>query len=236
MVMFLTAPIQANGQDTADSVAPVDSPIMPAVSPIQVVAPTQETQPFSRVMYILDVSGSMRGELPEAIRAVDIFMTDGFQAAVVTFNETHARWTGVNEPCRHGPERKCDQKCLPPGWCWMPKHRIELFQHLSSFAGSGNTMPQSAIEYAYQKAPSECLIVFISDGGFDTEAAVKAARDGAAWRAAQQLEPTPLLVWSTVYNAGEMSSLVELARVGGAGLWRAETPRDREPPTAQGAQ
>lgn len=218
------------GQDSAAETVPVDSPTIPSPEPEVVIQPTQELAPFNRVIYVLDVSGSMRDVLPVAIRTVDVFMTDDFQAAVVTFNATHERWPGVTEPCGHAVGERCTDRCLPAGWCRLPLHFPELMTHLSSFVGAGDTRPASAIDYALRNAPAECLIVFISDGGFPGDPVIEAAWAGIEWRAEQGLAPVQILVWSTVEEADKQLPLVALARIGGGGLWRARPPEVQEPP------
>jgi Mg-chelatase subunit ChlD len=186
--------------------------------------------PFSKVIYVLDVSGSMRGELAEAIRTIDVFMTDDFGAAAVTFNAEHARWKGVENHHGHDATAPCNNRCSPAGWCRMPEHRLELLAHLNSFIGDGDTQPASAVAYAIRNAPAECLIVFISDGGFVGAPVVDAAKAGIAWRKEQEMAPVQLLVWSTKKDADKQTSLVDLAKIGGGGLWRAKPPEDQETP------
>lgn len=206
------------------------SPSQPSPEPDVVIQPTGELAPFSKVIYVLDVSGSMKGVLPEAIRTVDIFMTDDFRAAVVTFNALHARWEGVEDHFEHATGVPCNKRCSPAGWCRMPEHRPELLEHLSSFEGSGDTQPASAVAYALRTAPAECLIVFISDGGFGGDPVVEAAKTGIAWRAEQGLPPVQILVWSTAREADKQTALVSLAKIGGGGLWRARPPEAQETP------
>jgi len=217
---------QVTGPQADDGVADIESVVAPM--PLQVQAPTQQPVPFDRVMYVLDVSGSMRSALPDAIAVTDTFCNDGFKAAVVTFNSSHAVWEGIPEPCRHPADVECGRNCLEAGWSWMPTHRQQMLQHLQSFTGTGGTDPTSALDYAIKNAPAGTLIVFISDGDFNhnqENGPISAVRTAQAWRLAQKLAPVQMLVWATSEVDSQRESLVELARLGGSGLWRADTRR-----------
>lgn len=230
--MFLGWSTSAPCQDIPEDTAPVMSRSVVPV-PVQVLPPSEEIAQFSKVMYVLDVSGSMKSILPLAIRATDVFTSDGFQAAVITFTNSHARWGGVDEPCKHPPDERCGHNCLPAGWCWMPKHRDVLLGYLSSFPGHGNTDPSSAITAAYRDAPDNCLIVFISDGAFNGAGPATAATEGAEARKKEGKPPVQMLVWGTDIDACGKDSLVHLAKIGRGGLWRAEQQEDHEEPAAQ---
>lgn len=207
--------------------------------PLQVRAPTQAALPYDRIMYVLDVSGSMKTQLEEAIRVTGTFASDSYKVSVVTFNETHECWEGVREPCRHPEDEACGENCLESGWAWMPIHHPELMAHLGSFKGNGGTNPTSALDYAFKHAPARTLIVFISDGDFCVErqndeqeqeapragplAAVRAAQ---AWRRQQNLAPVQMLVWAPNEVDSQRESLVSLAALGGGGLWRPATTQN----------
>ena len=213
-------------------IAPVTSPApTPPPLPLQVQAPTQPAIPFDRVMYVLDVSGSMRGALSQAIRVTGVFGSDDSKVAVVTFHSTHSRWEGVRESCetKHARDEPHGRHCLEAGWCFMPKHNEELMGHLSSFGGTGGTDPTSALEYAYKNAPAGTLIVFISDGQDMGSpimlSATAAIRRAKKWRVDQKRDPVQMLVWATSEADSERESLRILARLGGGGLWRADTRR-----------
>jgi len=184
-------------------------------------------------MYVLDVSCSMSSELAKAIAVTDVFCSDGFKATAVTFTETHQRWAGVKEPHRHLPTEPHGRNCLEDGWAWMPAHRTELLTHLRNISASGGTDPTSALNYAIKNAPVGTLIVFISDGMFShTDGEVDgqrvpgpqtAIRAAQTWRRKQKLAPVQMLVWATSEADSQRESLVELAKLGGGGLWRADS-------------
>lgn len=209
-------------EELQDDEAPIESGTPNPPRPLQVQRPSEHHRPYDRVMYVLDVSCSMAEKLPDAIRVADSFVNDGFKAAVVTFTESHVRWDGVSVPCEHPETEECRDNCLEPGWAWMPAHRQELFRYLASFDGSGNTDPTAALDYAYKNAPSGTLIVFISDGIFQSPegepfGTVRAAK---RWRQEQQLTPVQMLVWAPSPIDAQRESLIELAQLGGMGLWR----------------
>lgn len=226
--------------DNPEAVAP-DAPTTPPPMPLQVMAPTQKALPFDRVMYVLDVSCSMTDKLADAIRVTDTFSSDGFKATAVTFTTHYERWSGVPYPCQHAKDEACGRNCLEPGWAWMPLHRRELFQHLLRYAATGTTAPTEALLYAIKNAPEGTLIVFISDGEFayeDPESVIvpmlpgpnqmgpiSAMRSAMAWRQKQKLAPVEILVWATSEDDSKRGSLIEMAKVGGGGLWRADTRR-----------
>jgi len=202
----------------------------PPPTPIQVIAPTQELRPYERIMYVLDVSCSMRGELPDAISATSVFCSDGFKAAVVTYASGFGRWVGVKESCNHPPSEPCSKRCPEDGWIQMPKQQKEFYEYLNSLDASGGTVPGPALEYAIRNVPADTLIVFISDGDFRTENAIPEARAALDWRRDSNIAPVQILVWSTNAEAQKQEALVELANLGGGGLWRAETPLHIKPP------
>ena len=237
-VMFATAPVFGQGlppipfPPPQGDVAPVTSPApTPPPLPLQVLAPTQRAVPFDRVMYVLDVSGSMRGSLAEAIRVTGVFASDDMKVSVVTFHDSHQRWDGVRESCetKHMRDEPHGRHCLEPGWCFIPKHNEELMSHLGSFGGTGGTDPTSALEYAYKNAPAGTLIVLVSDGQ-DMGAPImttasNAIRQAKAWRAARKMDPVQMLVWATSEEDSKRESLRILAELGGGGLWRADSRR-----------
>jgi hypothetical protein len=234
LVMALTTQAfaqQVPSPQPEDDIAPVESPLSPM--PLQVQPPTQRILPYDRVMYVLDVSCSMSKKLAEAITVTDAFVSDGFKAAVVTFSDTHSRWGGVRVPCKHPEGARHSAICVEEGWSLMPTHRTELFQHLRTFSGTGGTSPTSALDYAIKNVPSGTLIVFISDGDFthldeeSEEGAVagplSTVRSAIAWRRNRKLAPVQMLVWATSKADSQRESLTELAKLGGSGLWRADT-------------
>ena len=206
----------------------------PPPMPLQVVPATQQFRHYNRITYVLDVSCSMSGALVNAISVVDVFASDSFKASVITFSDTHYQWEGV--PCEHKKEKKNHTKnCLPPGWVWMPKHRKQLFRHLKAFSGEGGTNPASALEHAIRTAPDETLIVFISDGAFSirdgiiggerVRGAASVIRAAQVWRRKEKLAPVQILIWATSEADSKRETLVELAKLGGGGLWRADVRR-----------
>lgn len=223
--------VLACSQVLAQQIAPVESKMLPAPLPLVVMPPTMKARPFNRIMYVLDVSGSMSSHLADAIRVTGTFGSDDSRVAVITFNDTHERWKGVKVPCHHLPAEEHNNSCLEPGWAFMPLHNRELMSHLARFGGKGSTNPTSALEYAFKNAPEGTLIVFISDGVFSVDdyfavpGVLSTLRNVQAWRRVRKLAPVEMLVWATSEQTSKNKSLAELARQGGGGLWRADTRR-----------
>ena len=231
VALFTTQSFAQQIPDTPENIAPDEPGMAPAPMPLEVQHATMATMPYDRIMYVVDVSGSMSGRLAEAIQVTSAFGSDDLRVAVVTFNEDHARWEGVKTPCRHPEDEPHDRWCLEVGWAFMPTHNQELMAHLQSFSGSGLTNPTSALEYAFKNAPEGTLIVFISDGVFNRQDSgliagpLSIVRMAQAWRLNQELAPVQMLVWATSEADSQRESLVELAKLGGGGLWRADSTR-----------
>jgi hypothetical protein len=200
---------------------PEKEEIKPPPMPVQMKKPTQKLKQYDRIVYVLDVSCSMMGkELDEAISVTDVFASDGFLAAVYTFDTKFVKWGGAIEDCEHRKVEPHGNKCLPEGWARMPTHRDQLRSHLSNIQkGGGQTIPGPALSAAITTAPNGALIVFVSDGQFNHEETTKAVKEAIQWREKKKLAPVQVLVWSTDEELQE--TLVEIASIGGGGLWRA---------------
>ena len=192
--------------------------------PLQVKAPTQPLRRYDRVVYVLDVSCSMSGKpLREAISVTDVFASDGFLSTVITFDHRMTQWGGANEDCNHEPEEEHSSRCLPEGWARFPKHRYQFRSHIKNLgAKGGGTEPGPALAEAVKTAPVGALIVFVSDGQFNKDKAVGALHMAMLARAAAKLAPVQILVWSTTKHETQKETLVEIAKIGGGGLWRAD--------------
>jgi len=209
-----------------EDVAPVDSTMPPA--PLQVNPPTQQLRVYDRIIYVLDVSGSMTGgPLQEAISVTRVFASDEFLATVITFDDDYVEWGGVDEECSHAEDEPHNNRCLPAGWARLPVHQNQLDSHVENVEKGGGTVPGPALARAVEIATDQTLIVFVSDGKFanirdETTQALSAAL--LARREADGDLPQ-ILVWSTQRTDDPPETLVELAGIGGAGLWRADVAR-----------
>lgn len=202
---------------------PPEEEIKPPPMPVEVKKPTQKLRQYDRIVYVLDVSCSMMGkELDEAISVTDVFASDGFLAAVYTFDTDFVKWGGAVEDCKHKKVEPHGSKCLPEGWARMPTHRDQLRSHLSNIQkGGGQTIPGPPLSAAIMTAPNGALIVFVSDGQFNQEETTKAVKEAIQWRKKKKLAPVQVLVWSTDQEVPAQETLVEIASIGGGGLWRA---------------
>jgi Mg-chelatase subunit ChlD len=202
--------------------------------PLQVKAPTQEMLPYEKIVYVIDVSCSMSSHLDDAIQATRVFGNDGFRASVITFTDSHVQWEGQPEHVHEKEKDPCGRRCIPVGWVELPRHHDVMMRHLGSISASGGTNPTSALSRAIKDAPPSTLVVFISDGEFNHKDAedpnggvvlgpasiIKAAM---AWRRSRNLAPVQVLVWAVTEADSQRESLVELAKLGGGGLWRPDT-------------
>lgn len=240
-----TAVAQNNGKSVAPVTSPTKSilnlePVWPqpelpipkvteAPRPIQVQAPSQQLRRYDRVMYILDASGSMIGRLADAIRVIDVFASDSFKAAAVTFNDNYVRWKGVKDPCTHPEKDSHSVKCSEPGWAWMPSHRKALFRYLRRIWEGGGTHPTAALIHAYKTAPKDTILVLVTDGilSKNDKHYVSVIAQCKAWRKKKKLAPIQMLVWAPSKSDSQRPTLIKLAKAGGGGLWRAADSDDR---------
>ncbi len=195
----------------------------PPPMPLQVVRPHRNFVARNRIVFVLDVSGSMLigDRLQKAVDACMLFSSDEMQVAVITFNSTTARWAGVKDPCKHPKAAKCGRKCLPPAWARLPKHYPEVSSWVRSFKGSGGTQPVPALETALRMRRSGLMIVFVSDGDFthNQNLCASAVKRMRKWRRKKKLDWVPILVWGVGENAKNQESLKRLAKVGGGGFY-----------------
>lgn len=190
--------------------------------PRQVVRPHRKFIPRNRIVFVLDVSGSMYGgPLKKAVDACLLFSSDELQVAVITFADKPVRWAGVKDPCRHRKTVKHGRKCLPPAWARLPKHYPEVSGWIGGFTGGGGTEPIPALKSAMSLRRSGLMIVFVSDGIFnvDDNGCVKAVKKMRKWRRKKKLDWVPIVVFGIGYNAKNQSSLKKLAKVGGGGFY-----------------
>jgi hypothetical protein len=61
--------------------------------------------------------------------------------------------------------------------------------------------------------------VFVSDGDFSGEPALKAITDAQAWRRQNGHQPMPIMVWGAGAAAKTNAQLRSIAEAGGGGMW-----------------
>lgn len=188
--------------------------------PLQVIRPHRKFVPRNRIVFVLDVSGSMSGNrIKKAVDACLVFSSDELQVAVITFNSSTLRWAGVKDPCRHPKAAKCGKKCLPPAWARLPMHYPEVSNWIGSFKGGGGTQPVPALRAALSLRRPGFMIVFISDGEFSPNLCSRAVKKMRKWRRKKKLDWVPILVWGIGWRAKNQESLKRLAKVGGGGFY-----------------
>ncbi|MGE0709093.1 MAG: hypothetical protein AB7N76_00365 [Planctomycetota bacterium] len=187
-----------------------------------VLAPRKGFHVTTRLLFVVDVSGSMEGEGEQAIAAVRRVLegpTDELQAGVIAFADQPTRWGGVPEPCEHPKEEAHTRHCVLAGWASFPGRNKELLAWLRSVKPSGGTDAAKALKVALADPTDRLTVVLVSDGIFDGEAALNALRAGQAARKKRKLAPAGVMVWATTPNAAASGALQALAKVGGGGLW-----------------
>lgn len=204
-------------------------PPPPASFPEQVVPPSPGFVLTDRVLFVVDVSGSMKGDpIRDAFQAVVLIMSsavDDWRAGLIVFTGEHERWGGQID-CDH-EGRNCSKQCVRPGWALMPARCREALGWLSRCPADGGTDPAPALHAALQDPTPRLTIVFVSDGKFRIEPVLQKITTGQAWRQARGLGRAGVMVMSVGPNRHSSKSLKALAKAGGGGMWTAAQP---EPP------
>jgi Mg-chelatase subunit ChlD len=211
----------------------------PQVFPEQVVKHSKDFRMSSRVLFVVDVSGSMSGEpLRQAVDSVLMIAgSDGFRVGAIAFTGSHTPWTGVPRchPGHHqqAPRRgvqasprassfaqltPCGRRCVPSGWADVPRDLQAFMDWLRGLNASGGTDPSGALEAAIKNRRAQ-TVVFVSDGDFTKEPALEAIKKAQAWRKANKLPPMPIMVWGAGAAAKTNDQLRAIAKDGGGGMW-----------------
>lgn len=185
-----------------------------AGQPELVVAPRDGFRVTQRVVFVIDVSGSM--DLPHLIdgsmQAVNVFLGDDaedLEFAIFTFTDGWSRWFGYPAPD------------LPHGWARLPNARA-LKNARAFVAGarrSGDTCPAKALRAAYLEARPDTTIVMVTDGEFLPGPSEQLLEYEAGRCAEAGEEMAPLVILKVGPQAGNAGALAALALRGGGGLW-----------------
>ncbi len=220
LLAALLAPTQhLRAQEPEPPTEEPEAPLGPPAIPEAIIQPGK-LERFSRVIFVLDVSGSMTSDrLTRAASVTRVFASDGFHAACITFSDSFSEWKGAPSH-EHAESDECSPKCVPVGWAEMPANQKALNDHLVAIEKGGNTHPGAALIRAIERALPGTLIVFVSDGEFDGDAVVDAIDRGQAARKKRvgEAPEIPILSWTVVPAATDAMMLV--GKRGGGGLWR----------------
>ncbi len=219
-----------------------DLPRRPRPFPEQIVPAEKGFRVTDRVLFVIDVSGSM--DNPKRREAVDSVLmiagSDQFRVGAIAFTSSYSRWSGAPHchPGQHRPPRTkgsvqampstsmsliatpCGRRCVPPNWAGLPQDLDKFSNWLTSLKPSGSTNPTGALKAALEDPTPNLTIVFVSDGVFDPRVdAVKAIEEGLAWRKKHKLNRARIMVWGAGSTARTQDDLKKIARIGGGGFW-----------------
>lgn len=121
----------------------------------------------NRVLFIVDVSGSMNGD--KFARAFEwlthkiMTETDEMQFGIIAFDGNTYRWKGVPEPDAPDP--------VPPNWALLPSAIAaeQAAEWLQKNFHNGSTRILPALKEAFAEKREKLSIVIVSDGEFDEE-------------------------------------------------------------------
>lgn len=171
-----------------------------------------------RVLFVVDVSGSMRGDkLGAACAAVLSALqqpVDEMEIAVIAFNDQPRRWPGIPEEAEAGQGR-----AIPKGWAGLPSQ--EAVQAAEKFLGElgagGDTQVIPALREALAEPRDELSLVLVSDGIFQREApddVLAALEAGQNERDERELGRAVLMVYGVGSESGVLRRLGESGRGG----------------------
>lgn len=168
-----------------------------------------------RVLFVVDVSGSMRGDkLGAACAAVLSALqqpVDEMEIAVIAFNDQPRRWPGIPE--------EAEGRSIPKGWAGLPSQ--EAVQAAEKFLGElgagGDTQVIPALREGLAEPRAELSLVLVSDGIFQREApddVLAALEAGQKERDERELGRAVLMVYGVGSESGVLRRLGESGRGG----------------------
>lgn len=167
-----------------------------------------------RIMFVVDVSGSMRGDkLGAACAAVTGALqqpVDEMEIAVIAFNDQPRRWPGIPED---------GERRVPAGWAALPSQDAvrEAEKFLAGLGAEGNTLVVPALQAALAEERKELSLVLVSDGIFQQESedeVADALEAGQKKREERELGRAVLLVYGVGSEAGVLRRLGTAGRGG----------------------
>jgi Mg-chelatase subunit ChlD len=225
-VLLLAASVASGQVVPRGSVKPDEGLVAPRAAPVramplEVVPAKRSFRLTDRVLFVVDVSGSMKAHLAQATASVLMIVQcplDGFQVGLLTFSGENVRWKGKPK-CKHPVPERHGRSCVLPGWASMPADYRPFVSYLNRCSAKGMTLAGPALLRAFQDPDPTLTIVFVSDGEFDLPSTLGAVKAGLAWRKAHKLPPAQIMVWGAGPDAKKSVELHALAKVGGGGLW-----------------
>lgn len=171
----------------------------------------------NRVLFVLDVSGSMRGRCLEAamrfVRGGLELPSDDLQVGILAFSDSTRRWEGVPEPDGARP--------VEPGWAALPSldalSSAQAF--LDGFNGAGGTLLAPALREALADPQDSLSVVLVTDGVFGDrlDQVVAAIEEGQAERERRGLARAVVVAYGV---GGPSEALRAAGEVGGGGAYR----------------
>lgn len=200
---------------------------LPALGQELVEVVPQERRITTRVVLLIDVSGSMAG--PPLERAIAAALTlarnggDELELAAVAFAGGCVRW----------PAPRAEGETAPEGWISLPNEPAlaDLLGWLRTpvLSDTNTTEISAALKAALAELRDELSIVIVSDGLLNDAAnALEVLREGQARRAEHGHHAATVACWTI---GPEAQALNALARAGGGGCYREASP----PPVPGGA-
>ena len=195
---------------------------IPLLTGLVVVVQPQERL-TKRILFVVDVSGSMRGDkftkACEAVLRITEQPVDEVQIGVLAFNEVPSRWRGIPE---EHPTRP-----VPVHWAALPSaHAVESASaFLAETGAGGDTLVIPALQAALGEPRDQLSIVLVSDGIFQREDAsdiLGAVRKGQAARVERGVGQAIVMAYGV---GSESPVLKQLGQVGRGGYIRERTVR-----------
>lgn len=177
---------------------------------VTVVSP--ETRLTKRVMFVVDVSGSMKGDkFSDALAAVEKIAAqpvDELEIAVLAFNAGPTRWEGIPEPDK-----------IPFGWAAMPSEAAPKVAQafLCQLGAEGDTAVIPALKQALNEQRSDLSIILVTDGIFQQESEdqiLAALEAGQKAREEQKLGRAVLYTYGVGSEAQILKKLAEVSKGG----------------------
>ena len=188
---------------------------------VEVVPP--EVPLSNRVLFLVDVSGSMSGfkfdRACSAVLEISSQPTDDMQFALLAFDDVTRRWPGFKD--EEGSEE------LPWGWATLPSEEAleRSTRWLSTQTPQGGTRLIQALKSAMAEDRERLSIVLVSDGMFyqeTTQEILDAVERCQQEREARGAGRAVLLVYGV--SGGGSHVLEQLGKHGRGGFFREDDP------------